>query len=266
MTDFLLLTLYAPLASWGDIAVGESRGSWDRPSRSAVLGLLGAALGIVREDQGAHDALDRGYGVAVRLDAAGAPLSDYHTAQTASQSVVRKARPRTRAQLLATGEPETILSRRAYRQDALATVAVWARGQAAPRWTLHELAGALEKPAFVLYAGRKANAFGAPLDPTVVDAETLRAALERRAGGVRALDARRLLGRERTSQERVEVSFDAIREDVDGFSSGFDRLFRRDVRRDVPTHRARWQFTERVVDVGLMEATGPAASVARGAP
>ena len=73
MTEFLLLTLYAPLASWGDIAVGEVRGSWDRPSRSAVLGLVAAALGVDRADQAAHDALDVGYGVAVRQDAAGAP-------------------------------------------------------------------------------------------------------------------------------------------------------------------------------------------------
>ncbi len=96
MTSFLLFTIYAPFASWGDIAVGETRGSWDRPSRSAVLGLLGAALGIVREDQAAHDALDIGYGVAVRADAVGVALRDYHTAQTADASRVRKARARTR--------------------------------------------------------------------------------------------------------------------------------------------------------------------------
>lgn len=113
MTDFLLFTLYAPLASWGDIAVGESRGSWDRPSRSAVLGLLGAALGIMREDQAAHEQLQAGYGVAVRADAVGATLSDYHTAQTVAASAVRKARPRTRAELLACADRETILSRRA---------------------------------------------------------------------------------------------------------------------------------------------------------
>ena len=265
MTSFLLLTLYAPLASWGDIAVGESRGSWDRPSRSAMLGLLGAALGIVREDQDAHDALDRGYGVAVRADAAGAPLSDYHTAQTVGQSAVRKARPRTRAQLLAAGEPETILSRRAYRQDALATVAVWVRGDAgaAARWTLEALATALRAPTFVLYAGRKANAFGAPLDPAVVEAGTLREAFAQRPRGVRGLDARRLLGRPRPGGEQVEVSFDPVRAAVDGFASGFESSLRRDVRRDVPTHRVRWQFTERVVEVGLME---PDRAVPGGAP
>lgn len=248
MTEFLLFTLYAPLASWGEIAVGEVRGSWDRPSRSAVLGLVAAALGIVREDQEAHDALDEGYGVAVRLDAAGAPLSDYHTAQTVAASTVRKARPRTRAALLAAGEPETILSRRAYRQDALATIALWARPGA--RWPLAALAGALRRPAFVLYAGRKANALGAPLAPEVVAASTLAAALERRAPPPAALAAERL--RPGSGWGR-EVAHDPC----EGFASGLIPQ-RRQVRRDAAPQRSRWQFAERVVEIGVPgEATGP---------
>lgn len=247
MTEFLLFTLYAPLASWGDIAVGETRGSWDRPSRSAILGLLGAALGITREDQAGHDALDAGYGIAIRLDSAGTTLSDYHTAQTVAASAVRKARPRTRAQLLAAGEHETILSRRAYRQDAAATVALWARGGA--RWPLGALAEAMRHPVFALYAGRKANALGAPLAPSVTSAASLAAALADRAPGPRGLDVRRITGGRAWGRE---VSHDAIRPG-DGFSSGLDGL-RRDVRRDVPTHRLRWQFSERVVEVGLMPA------------
>jgi len=255
MTQFLLFTLYAPLASWGDIAVGETRGSWDRPSRSAVLGLLAAGLGIVREDQAAHDALDAGYGVAVRLDAAGAPLVDYHTAQTVGASAAKKARPRTRAQLLACGDPETILSRRTHRTDALATVAVWARGgEVTPRWPLEMLAEALRRPAFVLYAGRKANAFGAPLHPAVLAADTLVGAFAQRPPGVAPLDARRIVGQEGWSPE---VSFDAVRE-ADGFTSGFATVFRRDVRRDVPVHRGRWHFTERVVEVGVLPPAIPA--------
>ena len=172
MTTFLLFSLYAPLASWGEIAVGESRGSWDRPSRSAVLGLVAAAFGIAREDQAAHDALDDGYGVGTRLDAPGAPLVDYHTAQTVAASAVKKHRPTTRAELLAAGEHETILSRRAYRQDALATVALWQR-RAEARWSLDSVRDALVRPTFALYAGRKANVFALPLAPAVRECATL---------------------------------------------------------------------------------------------
>lgn len=247
VSDFLLLTIYAPLASWGDIAVGEARGSWDRPSRSAVLGLLAAALGIDRSDQPAHEALDAGYGVAVRLDLTGSTLSDYHTAQTVAASVVKKTQPRTRAALLRAGEHQTILSRRAYRQDSLATVAVWARGSTSPRWTLAELRDALRRPAFVLYAGRKANPFGAPLDPTIVQSSTLAGALAHRSPAPRGLDGRRIAAGVPWGRE---VAHDAIAP-ADGFESGLE-AYRRDVRRDVPTNRARWQFTERTVDVGLL--------------
>jgi len=127
MTRFLLFTIYAPLTSWGDITVGEARGSWDRPSRSAIFGMVAAALGIDRTDQPAHDALDLGYGFAVRLDASGIPLVDYQTAQTIAASAIKKHRPATRAAMLSCADPETMLSRRWYRQDALATVCIWAR-------------------------------------------------------------------------------------------------------------------------------------------
>lgn len=247
MTDFLLLTLYAPLASWGDIAVGEFRGSWDRPSRSAVLGLVAAALGLERENQDAHDALDRGYGLAVRADAPGTPLVDYHTAQTVDAATVKRRRPATRAELLAGRDRQTILSRRTYRQDALATAALWVRDGAKARWTLDAVANALSRPRFVLYAGRKANVFGLPLDPRVESAPTLAEALSRRPAIPRALPALDAEPWRAATPTEVEVSHDPC----EGFASGL-RPLRRDVRRDAGAHRMRWQFAERVVEVGVM--------------
>ena len=263
MKDFLLLTLYAPLVSWGDIAVGEYRGSWDRPSRSAVLGLLAAALGIERENQDAHDALDRGYGVAVRADVAGAPLVDYHTAQTVDAVTVKKRRPATRAELLDVRDRQTILSRRTYRQDALATIAIWVRptepSHVDPPKSLHKIEDALRRPRFVLYAGRKANTFGLPLDPCVQPAETLADALAyalaRRTSRIQALSPFGEAFLHMTSPSEVEVSHDPCK----GFASGL-RPLRRDVRRDAGAHRGRWQFAERVVEVGVM--TVPAGAVA----
>ena len=54
-------TFAAPLASFGAIAVGESRPSWDRPAKSAALGLVAGALGLDRSDADAHRALAEGY-------------------------------------------------------------------------------------------------------------------------------------------------------------------------------------------------------------
>ena len=241
MTEFLLLTLYAPTASWGDIAVGELRGSWDRPSRSAVLGLVAAALGIDRADQQGHDALEAGYGLAVRLERSGVAMVDYHTAQTATQAVAKKVPGQPRAALLAAGEPETMLSWRTYRQDALATVALWARPGA--RWTLAQLGDALRHPGFVLYAGRKSNPLGLPLNPESVQADTLLGALLKRSSRIAALEWPTSA---RTDEAVAEVAHDPC----DGFESGL-RALRRETRRDGGAHRGRWQFAERMVEIGV---------------
>ena len=78
---YLLFTLYAPMASFGEIAVGERRMSWSRPARSAIMGLVAAALGIDRTDQETHQNLERGLFYAVRTDMPGHPFMDFHTAQ-----------------------------------------------------------------------------------------------------------------------------------------------------------------------------------------
>lgn len=266
MNEFLLFTLHAPLMSWGEIAVGETRGSWDRPSRSAVLGLVAAALGLTREAQADHDALDAGYGVAVRLDAAGAPLVDYHTVQTVSESNARRLSAATRARLLAAAELQTILSRRTYRQDAVATVALWAKDGA--RWPLAKLAEALRRPVFTLYAGRKANVLGLPLAPEVISAATLADAfLERAAAqGVRPDAPER-------AREAVRRLWDTLRprggwgREVahDCWPAGETGLLpqRREVRRDTSPHRGRWHFAERSVEVGLLPDTGEEAEIQR---
>lgn len=249
MTAFLLFTVYAPLASWGEIAVGETRNSWDRPSRSAILGMVAAALGIDRENQRAHDALDSGYGFAVRLDVAGTSLVDYHTAQTIAASAIKQHRPKTRAAMLDCADRETMLSRRSYRQDALATACLWSHEAA--RWTFEEIAEALIRPVYVLYAGRKSNTLGLPLSPKIIEATTLDGAFKAHVvipGDLRDLNRR--LNRRAARTASGEISHDPC----EGFESGLRQL-RREVRRDAAPQRSRWQFAERTVDVGVQPST-----------
>ena len=48
MSELLVFRLFGPLASWGEIAVGQVRPSAVRPTRSALLGLLaGGVVGVV---------------------------------------------------------------------------------------------------------------------------------------------------------------------------------------------------------------------------
>ena len=72
MPRFLTFALVAPLASFGAIAVGERRSGWDRPSRSAVLGLVGACLGVEREDDAGQEALASSYAIALLCHSPGA--------------------------------------------------------------------------------------------------------------------------------------------------------------------------------------------------
>lgn len=241
MTEFLAFTIYAPLASWGDIAVGEYRGSWDRPGRSAILGLLAAALGLRREDQEAHDALDRGVGVAVRLDLPGRILSEYQTIQWATGPKVRRHRPATRRELLELDEVKTSLSRRMFREDALYTVMIWLRADG--RWSLGSLGEALRQPGFVLYAGRKSSALGLPLAPELIEAGSLAEAFSLRRDpsvGLGALQSGLPEPGER------EIAHDPC----ERFPSGL-RPLRRVVRRDAHPHRGRWQFADREMEIGV---------------
>lgn len=174
--EFIIFQLQAPLSSWGDTAVGEYRGSYDHPGESALIGLLGAALGVRREDESAHARLRIGYGFAIGVLSPGQLLSDYHTAQVPGRAALKGRPHATRRDELAVPKSElnTILSTRDYRQNASSLVAVLARDNAP--YTLQNLADKLRKPRFVLYLGRKSCPPAAPLYPQVIDAESALAA------------------------------------------------------------------------------------------
>jgi CRISPR system Cascade subunit CasD len=175
--QFLTFQLQAPLAAWGDVAVGQYRGSREHPGASALIGLLGAALGAHREDEAAHAALRDGYAFAVGVVSSGQLLRDYHTAQVPGRSDMKHRPHRTRRDELSLPRHDlnTILSTRDYRQDGAWAIAVQAL-VGAPRG-LTELAQALREPRFVLYLGRKCCPPAAPLAPKVADAESAHAAL-----------------------------------------------------------------------------------------
>ena len=67
MPDYLIFQLYGQMAAWGDIAVGETRRSALQPSKSALLGIVGASLGIDRNEEEIHAAMASAYGLALKL-------------------------------------------------------------------------------------------------------------------------------------------------------------------------------------------------------
>lgn len=174
--ETLIFQLHAPLSSWGEVAVGEYRPSAEYPSQSALHGLLGAALGIDRDDDAAQASLRAGYRLAVGVLRQGRLLRDYHTAQVPSRTDLKKRPHATRRDELSLPKTDlnTILSSRDYRQDAAALVAVQMLADAP--YSLAQLAEALKNPKFVLYLGRKSCPVAAPLHPCILSARTINAA------------------------------------------------------------------------------------------
>ena len=173
MTGFLLFQLYGPMASWGEIAVGEERDTASHPSRSAVLGLCAAALGIRRDEDERLQALNQSLGFAVRVDSHGDLLRDYHTVQSPTGKKARDLP--TRRDELNYQSREATLTKRHYRSDACYTVCLWRRSAQGPV-SLHELSDALKSPVYALYLGRKSCPLALPLAPKLVEVASLREA------------------------------------------------------------------------------------------
>jgi CRISPR system Cascade subunit CasD len=236
---FLTATLYAPFASFGGLAVGERRSSERYPTRSMLIGLLGAALGVDRADEAAQHALAWGYQFAIQIFGVGRPFTDYHTAQMPSRG---KARYATRGEELAAPELNTVLTSRDYRTDFLAGLAVTATPDAP--YALEALAAALRAPHYTLSFGRKSCAFGLPLDPEIAeyaDAPTALAAVweARDSNSVKSALFKGFVPRsEATGQIVMDTAL---------LPPGSDHTI--EFLRDQPLSRKRWQFALREVAV-----------------
>lgn len=238
MTEYLVFRLYAPLASWGEAAVGESRPTATYPGRSAIIGLLGAALGVHRDDDEGQRRLRDSVGIAIKQRSPGSLMRDYHTVQVpASQS---KVTYRTRRDELNAPRKviNTILSSRDYRCDGLWTVAVWLTPEA--ELTLGDLEQALKTPHFTLYLGRKACPPAAPLAPRREIFSQLRDALD--------VEFPPLCGRNQNEERRALrlpgnalYAWEGGADSLDGNGQGVESS---EVW-DVPLNRRRWQFGPR---------------------
>lgn len=240
--QFLVFQLYGPLAAWGEIAVGEQRHSYSHPSRSAILGLVAAALGIRREQEDELKKLSGCLGVAVMVEAEGEWLRDYHTAQVPPDK--RKIKYYTRRDELKEQDLYTILSQRDYRTDACYRIALWSK-QNEPVYSIDQIKVALSKPYFPLYMGRKSCPPALPLQPLVTESNSLVAAFDNYHQSLPG-EFHELLGK-LNFNTAVPCYWEPLPEGVD---AGVDvqQIHRR---RDEVLSRQRWQFGERQENRGI---------------
>ncbi len=231
MKKYLLFRLYGPMCSWGDIAVGETRPGFAHPTKSAILGMVAAALGIKREEDEKHKQLAESYAFAVLVEDMGIPLVDYHTAQV-PPGKERYFTRKDELTLIPKNELKTILSTRDYRVDAIYSVALCERKQ--NEWSVELLQEALSRPVFTLYLGRKSCPLALLFQPQIVEKETLRDAFQ-------SVQFVKL-------SELVDVDFPPEHKKILYWEKDQDsgipeeHIFER---RDIPLSRQRWQFDVR---------------------
>lgn len=170
-TASLAILLDAPLMAWGSSSRFQYRETEAFPTKSALIGLLAAALRI---DKHASDEAERLAPVAaLRVSCCAVPkgrkgkllrLVDFHTVgggyDKSASAMEKMSIPRK-----ASGPPfGTVITRRTY-LTGTRFVAVFTGGAA----TIAEAASALKNPAWGVWLGRKACLPALPLAPTVAD-------------------------------------------------------------------------------------------------
>ncbi len=141
----LLLRLAGAMQSWGTTSRFDQRDTGKEPSKSGVIGLLAAALGIDRENWTDLEPLTR-LTMGVRHDRPGVPKHDYQTAQhiiSADRSKIH----------------ETAVTTRDYLADAVFLVGL----EGADRSRMAQIHAALHEPVWPLALGRKSYVPSEPI-------------------------------------------------------------------------------------------------------
>jgi CRISPR system Cascade subunit CasD len=163
MRKHLILKLQGPMQAWGRESFEGLRPSELFPGRSALLGLLGACLGIERTDREQQQLLASSVAFAVRVDQQGQKMTDYHT--------VKNARDDYRG----LKSHDTIQTWREYWQDACYTVAIW--NNEAAVISLETIAQAVKQPVYTPVLGRRSCSLSRPLFETMLSANSALSAL-----------------------------------------------------------------------------------------
>lgn len=180
MPKFLILKCHGAMQAWGGHSYEDYRPSLIFPTRSAVLGLLGACLGLAREQQEQFKLLNDSFELTVcanpryvehrhfpdkRLPK---PLSlhkltDYHTVLDARRADGGK-------------REDAIVSRREYLCDAEFTLALRFKDQA--DYDMQRIVEAIRKPKYTPYLGRRSCPLHRPLFEAIIEAESAELALK----------------------------------------------------------------------------------------
>lgn len=181
MPDFLILKLEGVMQAWGGHTFEDLRPSHDFPTRSGLVGLLAACLGLHRQGREEQARLSQSIRFAVRVDHKQLEWEEYGQKQTKILKAIKMTDYHTIREARRANRPpkqnETVQSWREYLYDAAFTVAIGRAENAS--MTLEKLREAVQRPVFTPFLGRRACPLTRPLLHGIVQADSLFSALER---------------------------------------------------------------------------------------
>jgi CRISPR system Cascade subunit CasD len=148
MNTYIVLKLQGVMQAWGGHTYEDLRHTELIPTRSGLLGLLGACLGIDRSDAETQNRLAGSVVIAVRSECPPQRITDFHTVLDA-----RKVDGKS--------NPYPVVSRREYLCDARYTVLLEIP-EGAP-FSADQIEQALKKPVYTLFLGRRSCPISRPL-------------------------------------------------------------------------------------------------------
>lgn len=143
----IVLKFSGPLQSWGIGSHFETRDTARYPTKSAIVGLIGGALGYSRDETVRLQRLNE-LSFGIRIEQKGALLKDYHIARSANQ---------------------TYVTNRYYLQDAVFLAML---SHEDSRW-IDTVAKALVYPVFPLYMGRRSTPVDSDFFQGVIEEDLL---------------------------------------------------------------------------------------------
>ncbi|MFH1851677.1 MAG: type I-E CRISPR-associated protein Cas5/CasD [Candidatus Neomarinimicrobiota bacterium] len=148
MKRYLAIKLQGLMQAWGGHTYEDFRHSEVVPTRSGVLGLLAACIGIDRHNITRLENLSASIALAVRVDSKPTRITDFHT--------VEKAR-----KVDGTPNDNPVVSRREYLCDAFYTLLVW--NTLSTGISIDTIAEKVREPVYTPFLGRRSCPLGQPL-------------------------------------------------------------------------------------------------------
>lgn len=232
---YLLFQLFGLLQAWGSPGAGVVRKTDDHPTKSGVLGLIAACLGIRSDEEEKLLDLQSSVEFSCREDIPGNSMMDFQTIRP--DSSVTTFYDNLREGIYPCSKNDNmILTDRYYLTEAFFTICLW---ETKGKYKLEDIFKALSRPVFQPYLGRKCCPLCLPFGHVIVKANSLKEAFDKFIPDKSlAISEKRFVKTPRVFWEGVDKSI---------------KVQAKHIRRDLLKNRKAWAYSQRTEFEGTLE-------------